>query len=124
MMPWRRGSWRAQTLRHGAARRSACALPRAFTDARSPAVLQMLARAMTRKGNALQKKGDLEGAVAAYSKVRGQRRDSLVTFRQVLMVPVLCVQSLMEHRTADTLTRLNTAERLLKEQRQSAYEVR
>ncbi len=30
----------------------------------------------------------------------------------------------MEHRTADTLTRLNTAERLLKEQRQAAYEVR
>ena len=30
---------------------------------------QMIARAMTRKGNALQKKGDLEGAVAAYSKV-------------------------------------------------------
>jgi predicted negative regulator of RcsB-dependent stress response len=32
---------------------------------------QMLARAMTRKGNALQKKGDLEGAVAAYSKACG-----------------------------------------------------
>jgi len=31
----------------------------------------MLARAMTRKGNALQKKGDLEGAVAAYSKACG-----------------------------------------------------
>jgi hypothetical protein len=30
----------------------------------------MLARALTRKGNALQKKGDLEGAVAVYSKVR------------------------------------------------------
>ena len=30
---------------------------------------QMLARALTRKGNALQKKGDLEGAVTAYSKV-------------------------------------------------------
>ena len=32
---------------------------------------QMLARAMTRKGNALLKKGDLEAAVAAYSKARG-----------------------------------------------------
>ena len=30
----------------------------------------------------------------------------------------------MEHRTADTLTRLNNAERLLKDQRQLAYEVR
>ena len=30
----------------------------------------------------------------------------------------------MEHRTADTLTRLNATERLLKEQRQAAYEVR
>jgi hypothetical protein len=30
----------------------------------------------------------------------------------------------MEHRTADTLTRLNQAERQLKEQRQAAYEVR
>lgn len=53
---------------------------------------------MARKGNALQKKGDLEGAISAYSK------------------------SLMEHRTADTLTRLNAAERVLKEQRQAAYE--
>jgi predicted negative regulator of RcsB-dependent stress response len=33
----------------------------------------MLARAMTRKGNALQKKGDLEAAVAAYSKARSSR---------------------------------------------------
>lgn len=29
----------------------------------------------------------------------------------------------MEHRTADTLTRLNNAERQLKEQRQLEYEV-
>lgn len=35
----------------------------------------------------------------------------------------LAPQSLMEHRTADTLTRLNNAERQLKEQRQLEYEV-
>ncbi len=33
--------------------------------------VQMLARAMTRKGNALLKKGDLEAAVAVYGKVHG-----------------------------------------------------
>jgi len=48
----------------------------AGSDARPPATPQMLARAMTRKGNALQKKGDLEGAVAAYSKVRAGARAS------------------------------------------------
>ena len=80
----------------------------------------MLARALTRKGNALQKKGDLEGAVAAYSKVRRARSTRMrlrLTHRCSLFV-----QSLMEHRTADTLTRLNQAERQLKEQRQAAYE--
>jgi hypothetical protein len=30
----------------------------------------------------------------------------------------------MEHRTADTLTRLNQAERQLKDERQAAYEAR
>lgn len=34
---------------------------------------QMLARAMTRKGNALHKMGDLEGAIAAYSKACARR---------------------------------------------------
>ena len=42
-------------------------------------LLQMLARALTRKGNALQKKGDLEGAVAAYSKVRSTMCMHVVT---------------------------------------------
>ena len=59
---------------------------------------KMLARAMARKGNALVKGGDLEGAIAAYG------------------------QSLMEHRTADTLKRLNETERTLKEKRQAEYE--
>ena len=83
----------------------------------------MLARAMTRKGNALQKKGDLEGAVAAYSKARG----TLSTPRTCTACAdwrLLSAQSLMEHRTADTLTRLNQAERQLKDQRQAAYEAR
>lgn len=57
-----------------------------------------VARALTRKGNALAKLGDLEGAIAAYSK------------------------SLTEHRTADTLARLNAAEKTLRDARQAAYE--
>lgn len=60
---------------------------------------QMIARALQRKGTALQKRGDLEGAINAFSK------------------------SLTEHRTADTLKKLNDAERLLKEMRQKEYEV-
>ena len=56
-----------------------------------------VARAMTRKGNALAKKGDLEAAIEAYNK------------------------SLMEHRSADTLERKNAAERQLKEARVKAY---
>ena len=58
----------------------------------------MIARALQRKGTALQKKGDLEGAIFAFSK------------------------SLTEHRTADTLKKLNDAERILKEKRQKEYE--
>lgn len=59
---------------------------------------KMIARALQRKGTALQKQGDLEGAIASYSK------------------------SLTEHRTADTLKKLNDAERMLKEKRQKEYE--
>jgi hypothetical protein len=51
---------------------------------------KMVARAMTRKGNALVKKGELQLAIDQYQK------------------------SLMEHRSADTLTRLNTTEKTLK----------
>ena len=50
----------------------------------------MIARAMARKGNALVKLGDLDGAIVAYNA------------------------SLMEHRTADTLTKLNETQRQLK----------
>lgn len=50
----------------------------------------LVARALARKGNALAKQGKLEDAVAAYNK------------------------SLMEHRTADTLKRLNETEKRLK----------
>lgn len=59
---------------------------------------QMIARAMARKGNALVKLDDLEQAIASYQK------------------------SLMEHRTADTLKRLNETEKELRERRQLAYE--
>jgi stress-induced-phosphoprotein 1 len=59
---------------------------------------KMIARALQRKGTALQKQGDLEGAISAFSK------------------------SLTEHRTADTLKKLNDAERILKEKRQKEYE--
>jgi stress-induced-phosphoprotein 1 len=61
--------------------------------------MQMIARALARKGSALQKRGDLEGAITAFSK------------------------SLTEHRTAETLKKLNDAERTLKEMRQKEYEV-
>jgi stress-induced-phosphoprotein 1 len=61
--------------------------------------LQMIARALQRKGTALQKKGELEAAITAFSK------------------------SLTEHRTAETLKKLNDAERILKEKRQKEYEV-
>lgn len=50
----------------------------------------LVARALARKGNALAKQGKLEEAVGAYNK------------------------SLMEHRTADTLKRLNETEKKLK----------
>lgn len=57
----------------------------------------LIARALARKGNALAKQDKLEEAVAVYNK------------------------SLMEHRTADTLKRLNETEKKLKEQREAAY---
>jgi len=50
----------------------------------------LIARALARKGNALAKQDKLEEAVAVYNK------------------------SLMEHRTADTLKRLNETEKKLK----------
>lgn len=61
----------------------------------NPCVLLLLLslccpRALARKGNALVKLGRLEEAVAAYNK------------------------SLMEHRTADTLKKLQEAEKALK----------
>ena len=58
---------------------------------------KLVARAMTRKGNALVKQGKLEEAIEQYQK------------------------SLMEHRNADTLKRLNDAERTLKENKVKAY---
>ena len=58
---------------------------------------KMIARAMTRKGNALVKKGELESAIETYQK------------------------SLMEHRNADTLKRLNETEKTLKENKAKAY---
>lgn len=57
----------------------------------------IIAKAMTRKGNALVKLGMLEEAVDVYQR------------------------SLTEHRTADTLKRLNDAEKSLKEAREKAY---
>lgn len=54
-----------------------------------------VARALARKGSALAKLGDLEGAIAALAK------------------------SLTEHRTADTLAKLNAAEKALREKRQA-----
>lgn len=58
---------------------------------------KMVARALTRKGNALVKKGELEAAIEVYNK------------------------SLMEHRNADTLKRKDDAERTLKENKRRAY---
>ena len=58
---------------------------------------KMIARALTRKGNALRKKGDLELAIKTYKK------------------------SLTEHRNADTLKRLNDAEKELKDRKEEEY---
>jgi stress-induced-phosphoprotein 1 len=58
---------------------------------------KLIARAMTRKGNALVKKGDLAEAIEVYNR------------------------SLTEHRNADTLKRLQEAEKALKEQTEEAY---
>mmetsp|Transcript_7514 Transcript_7514/g.22217 ORF Transcript_7514/g.22217 Transcript_7514/m.22217 type:complete len:589 (+) Transcript_7514:146-1912(+) len=58
---------------------------------------KMVARALTRKGNALVKKGDLPAAIATYNK------------------------ALTEHRNADTLARLQAAEKALKQQQEDAY---
>jgi hypothetical protein len=58
----RRGTKSEQTTRYAPKRRRQLA---GLT-----ALPQMLARAMTRKGNALHKMGNLEGAIDAYSKVR------------------------------------------------------
>lgn len=58
---------------------------------------KLVARAMTRKGNAMVKLGDLEGAINVYNR------------------------SLTEHRNADTLKRLNEAEKALKEAKENEY---
>lgn len=58
---------------------------------------KMIARALTRKGNALRKKGDLEAAMKVYKK------------------------SLTEHRNADTLKRLNDVEKEIKQRREEEY---
>ncbi|KAG7671793.1 putative Hsp70-Hsp90 organizing protein 3 [Nannochloris sp. 'desiccata'] len=58
---------------------------------------KLIARAMTRKGNALVKKGDLAEAIEVYNR------------------------SLTEHRNADTLKRLQEAEKALKEATEEAY---
>merc|ERR1712023_306559 len=52
---------------------------------------------MTRQGNALVQKGDLEGAIEVYK------------------------ESLLEHRNADTLQRLNDTEKKLKTSKEQAY---
>jgi len=57
----------------------------------------IIAKAMTRKGNALVKQGKLEEALDTYQR------------------------SLTEHRTADTLNRMNETEKALKEARAKAY---
>lgn len=57
----------------------------------------LIARALARKGTALVKLGRLEEAVGVFNK------------------------SLTEHRTADTLKKLNEAEKTLKEQKEAAY---
>ena len=58
---------------------------------------KLIARAMTRIGNSLVKQGKLEEAIAMYNK------------------------SLTEHRSADTLKRLNETERALKQAMEEAY---
>ena len=58
---------------------------------------KIIGKAMTRKGNALCKLDNLEGAIEVYAK------------------------SLMEHRTADTLKRKDETERTLKERNRVAY---
>ncbi|KDD75187.1 hypothetical protein H632_c819p0, partial [Helicosporidium sp. ATCC 50920] len=58
---------------------------------------KLVARAMTRRGSALVKKGDLEAGVQAFQK------------------------ALTEHRNADTLAKLQAAEKALREQREQAY---
>lgn len=58
---------------------------------------KLIARAMTRKGNALMKMGKLEEAISTYNR------------------------SLTEHRNADTLKRLNEAEKALKDKTESEY---
>ncbi|KXZ56970.1 hypothetical protein GPECTOR_1g876 [Gonium pectorale] len=58
---------------------------------------KVIARALSRKGNALVKLDRLEDAIAAYNK------------------------SLMEHRNADTLALLHKTEKTLKEAREKAY---
>ena len=58
---------------------------------------KLIARAITRKGTALARQGDLEGAIACFQK------------------------SLTEHRNADTLKRLHDAEKALREQQAAAY---
>ena len=57
----------------------------------------IIAKAMTRKGNALVKQGKLEAAIDTYQR------------------------SLTEHRTADTLKRLNDTEKALKDAATAAY---
>lgn len=58
---------------------------------------KLIARAMTRKGNAQARLGDLEAAISTYNS------------------------SLTEHRNADTLKRLQEAEKALKEQKEAEY---
>eukprot|EP00884_Botryococcus_braunii_P003465 jgi/Botrbrau1/13119/Bobra.0187s0076.1 len=58
---------------------------------------KVIGKALTRKGNALVKKDDYEGAIAIYQK------------------------ALTEHRNADTLKRLNETEKKLKEKREREY---
>jgi len=58
---------------------------------------KMVARAIARKGTALEKSGDMEGAIAMYNK------------------------ALTEHRSADVLTKLRACEAGLKKKTEEAY---
>jgi len=58
---------------------------------------KLVARAMTRKGNALAAKGELEAAISIYK------------------------DALLEHRNAETLARLNETERALKKKQEDEY---